>query len=218
MLKAEKLLLLLHKKFSDCKSWIEKDQVIMEVPAADLIHHCTILRSERSFEFEQLIDICGVDYLSYGTSEWETRGATSNGFERAVTTEQPASSMDSKSRFEVVYNLLSVTLNHRLRLKVTAIGDPPMVPSVIDIWKSADWYEREAFDLFGILFKGHPDLRRLLTDYGFVGHPFRKDYPLIGEVEMRYDAKERRVVYEPVSIEPRVLVPKTIRKQDVTNG
>jgi len=111
----------------------------------------------------------------------------------------------------VVYHLLSIKHNHRIRLRTFALGEPPMVPSVIELWNSANWYEREVFDLFGILFEGHPDLRRILTDYGFIGHPFRKDFPLIGNVEMRYSAKDQRVVYEPVSIEPRILVPKTIR-------
>ena len=117
-------------------------------------------------------------------------------------------------RFAVVYHLLSHELNQRVRLRCAAHGDPPVVESVHDIWSSADWYEREAFDLFGILFDGHPDLRRILTDYGFIGHPFRKDFPLCGEVEMRYDPARRRVVYEPVSIEPRTLVPKVIREDE----
>ena len=115
------------------------------------------------------------------------------------------------ARFAVVYQLLSHERNHRLRLRTFARGDPPRVPSVIEVWSSADWYEREAFDLFGILFEGHPDLRRILTDYGFIGHPFRKDFPLSGEVEMRYDPEKKRVVYEPVGIEPRTLVPRVIR-------
>jgi NADH-quinone oxidoreductase subunit C len=121
---------------------------------------------------------------------------------------------DSDRRFAVVYHLLSIQHNMRLRLRVYAVGDLPRVDSVIGIWASANWFEREAFDLYGILFRGHPDLRRILTDYGFVGHPFRKDFPLIGQVEMRYDPEKRRVVYEPVSVEPRTLVPKVIREDN----
>ena len=159
----------------------------------------------------------GVDYLTFGQSDWTTDSATSSGFSRGRT--QPASGTpavpdaDGQDRAsQSVYHLLSVTHNQRLRLRAFAeSGEPPMLDSVVGIWSSADWFEREAFDLFGIMFRGHPDLRRILTDYGFIGHPFRKDFPLIGNVEVRYDAEKGRVVYEPVSIEPRTLVPRVIR-------
>ncbi len=187
--------------------------------SGDLLDCARILRDDRALRFEMLMDICGVDYLSYGRAEWDTASATSTGFSRGVHQEQRAGTdkiantqYRPESRFAIVYHLLSVTHNHRVRLKIfCADEDRPMVDSVISIWSSAGWYEREAFDLFGILFFGHPDLRRILTDYGFIGHPFRKDFPLIGNVEMRYDPSKGRVVYEPVSIEPRTLVPKTIR-------
>ena len=175
----------------------------------------TCLRDEEGFRFETLIDLCGIDYLTYGQAEWDTKNATSSGFSRAVVQEtvipNPSEVFESR-RFAVVYHLLSVSANYRLRLRVfTGEANPPVLPSVTDIWRSADWYEREAFDLYGILFEGHPDLRRLLTDYGFIGHPFRKDFPLSGNVEVKYDPDKGRVVYQPVSIEPRVLVPKIIR-------
>ena len=178
------------------------------------------LRDEAPWKFEELIDLCGVDYLDYGRDEWNTETATSSGFSRGVEpSAAPAVERGLKSdapaverRFAVVYHLLSITHNHRLRLRAWCEpGEPPMIDSVIDVWKAADWYEREAFDLYGILFRGHPDLRRILTDYGFIGHPFRKDFPLSGNVEVRYDPAKGRVVYEPVTIEPRTLVPKVIR-------
>jgi NADH-quinone oxidoreductase subunit C len=174
-------------------------------------HHLLFIAKElqQQYQFEQLVDVCGVDYLHYGASEWRTDEATGTGFERAVSEIIPTW---PGKRFAAVYHLLSVTHNHRIRLKVMLDDDDPRVPSVVSVWASALWYEREAFDLFGIVFEGNPDLRRILTDYGFVGHPFRKDFPLIGEVEMRYDAKEGRVIYEPVSISPRILVPKIIRE------
>lgn len=145
------------------------------------------LRDDEDFAFEECVDVCGVDYSDYGNGDWEG------------------------PRFAVVYHLLSVTNNHRLRLKVFIDGEPPIIDSVVGIWSSANWFEREAFDLFGIVFDGHPDLRRILTDYGFVGHPFRKDFPLIGQVEMRYDPEQKRVIYEPVSIDPRINQPRVIR-------
>jgi NADH-quinone oxidoreductase subunit C len=173
------------------------------------------LRGEPEFCFEQLIDLCGVDYLTYGLDEWTTESATESGFSRGVVREavilDEADTFDPR-RFAVVYHLLSLEHNARLRLRVfTGLENPPVVDSVVDVWNSANWFEREAFDLYGILFDGHPDLRRILTDYGFIGHPFRKDFPLIGTVEVRYDAKKGRVAYQPVTIEPRTLVPKVIR-------
>lgn len=188
------------------------DIVTVELSVNYLLEVSTVLRDEPSFKFELLLDICGVDYLKYGVSHWRTEETTNTGFSRGYDRDQLEQIIPwNKPRFATVYHLLSITNNHRLRLKVYIDGEPPLVPSVIKIWNSADWYEREAFDLFGIVFDGHPDLRRLLTDYGFVGHPFRKDFPLIGEVELRYDAAQQRCVYEPVGIQSRVLVPKVIR-------
>ena len=258
-------------------------ELTFEVAAEALVEVCTALRDDAEWGFEQLIDLCGVDYLQYGRTEWNTETATFRGFSRGVdrgtgralafergesaltrpsadlsrqtgrgesadadpaltrpaadlsrqtgrgesadadpALTRPAADLseptaggqaeDEERRFAVVYHLLSIRTNRRLRLRAwCAPGEPPMIDSVIEIWKSADWFEREAFDLFGILFRGHPDLRRLLTDYGFLGHPFRKDFPLSGNVEVRYDPNKGRVVYEPVSIEPRTLVPRVIR-------
>lgn len=188
------------------------DELTLEVPAANLLSVCRALRDEPSLQFSLLVDICGVDYLDYGVSQWQTEKTTLTGFSRAVdaTGAQQPIAWD-KPRFAIVYHLLSLAHNQRLRLRVFAENDPPIIDSVISIWDAANWYEREAFDLYGILFNGHPDLRRILTDYGFIGHPFRKDFPLIGQVEMRYDATLARCVYEPVSIQPRTLVPKVIR-------
>lgn len=186
-------------------------ELTLVLEAADLVPVCTALRDQAHFCFEQLTDLCGVDYAALGRSQWETDLASTSGFGRGVDRE-PDLELDSPRRFAVVYHLLSMQHNRRLRIKVFAQGTPPMVDSVVGIWPVADWFEREAFDLFGILFKGHPDLRRILTDYGFVGHPFRKDFPLSGQVAMRYDPEQQRVVYEPVEIEPRVLVPRVIRE------
>lgn len=189
-------------------------EVTIELNKADLRETCLALRDETAFEFKQLIDIAAVDYLGYGQAQWETRQSTSNGFDRAVDRRQQMVVPESKKRFAVVYHLLSLSNNQRLRIKIFIEENELVVDSVIEIWSSANWPEREAYDLFGILFTGHPDLRRILTDYGFVGHPFRKDFPLSGYVEVRYDAEKGRVVYEPVDIEPRVLVPKVIREDN----
>ena len=170
------------------------------------------LHDEPAWAFAQLIDLSGVDYLDFGRDEWNTHSATSSGFSRGVERVEREVPAQPTRRFAVAYHLLSITHNRRLRLRAWCEpGEPPLIDSVIDIWKSADWYEREAFDLYGIVFRGHPDLRRLLTDYGFIGHPFRKDFPLSGNVEVRYDPAKGRVVYEPVSIAPRTLVPRVIR-------
>ena len=189
------------------------DEVTIEVAAEHLHHVCKQLRDVDVFRFEQLIDVCGLDYLDYGKSEWVTAKASSKGFERAALRTQKLNVLKRQGpRFAVVYHLLSLQHNQRLRVKVLLKQEPLIVPSVTDIWPAANWFEREAYDFFGILFEGHPDLRRILTDYGFNGHPFRKDFPLSGYVEMRYDATEQRVIYEKVDIEPRVLVPKVIRQ------
>jgi len=188
-------------------------EVTLEVSVHHLSAIMRLLRDDPVFHFEMLMDLCGVDYSHYGVSEWVTNDSTRTGFSRGTSDIQEMAALLSrqKPRFAVVYHLLSLRHNCRLRVRTFALSENPFVPSVVDIWNSANWYEREAFDLFGIVFEGHPDLRRILTDYGFIGHPFRKDFPLIGQVEMRYCATEKRVIYEPVSIEPRTLVPKTIR-------
>ncbi|MEM7279065.1 MAG: NADH-quinone oxidoreductase subunit C, partial [Pseudomonadota bacterium] len=187
----------------------------LEIEPEALIETCTRLRDAEALKFEMLIDLCGVDYLHYGHSEWQTESATDTGFSRGVEREPVIADYESSfapRRFAVVVHLLSVTHNTRLRLRCyTGEINPPVVPSLVPIWSGANWFEREAFDLFGIVFEGHPDLRRLLTDYGFIGHPFRKDFPLSGSVEVRYDPELGRVAYQPVSIEPRTLVPKVIR-------
>lgn len=201
-------------------------ELTLEIGRENLLHVAKTLRDEKDLGFDLLVDVCGVDYLQYGLDEWETKEATMTGFERGVDRSMmtnPAS-RDAKNanfgqdekhfktpRFAAVYHLLSITNNHRIRLRVLLDEHDLVVPSVVDIWPAANWFEREAYDLFGIMFKGHPDLRRILTDYGFVGHPFRKDFPLIGNVEVRYDGNLKRVIYEPVSIEARVLEPKVIR-------
>ena len=203
---------------------LDRQEITIEVSSAKAISVFIALRDELDFAFEQVMDICGIDYSTYGEAEWATNESTSKGFSRGVAERATGrgsaaiqSTVDQRvanqNRFAVVYQLLSVSLNQRVRVRIFAAdNDLPVVPSVVAIWAAAAWYEREAFDLYGIVFEGHPDLRRILTDYGFIGHPFRKDFPLIGHVEMRYDPERGRVVYEPVSIEPRVLVPRVIRK------
>jgi NADH-quinone oxidoreductase subunit C len=168
-------------------------ELTLELTRGELRKAAKRLRDDNLFRFEQLIDVCGVDYSTY----------------RAESPE----GVRPGPRFAVVYHLLSVSRNQRLRLQVFLDDQLPVVDSVVDLWPSANWFEREAFDLFGIVFEGHPDLRRLLTDYGFIGHPFRKDFPLSGHVEMRYDPEKGRVVYQPVSIEPRINVPRVIREE-----
>lgn len=214
---AEALAARIQKRFGatpeDCA--VRNGQVTLRVSAEGLKSVCLALRDEKEFAFAQLVDVCAVDYLDYGLADWETsESATAEGFSRGVERREDREAKTGLTRYVVVYHLLSHANNLRLRLKVEAQGEPPRVESVTDIWNSANWFEREAFDLFGILFDGHPDLRRILTDYGFIGHPFRKDFPLTGEVEVRYDPEKRRVVYEPVSIEPRTLVPRVIRHDE----
>lgn len=212
----------LEERFGDQLKISGKGSTVLtaEVAVGQWLEVARILRDEETFSFEQLTDLCGVDYLGYGQDEWETRDATSEGFSRGVDALGPGrfswkelpEAEHVENRFAVVVHLMSIRHNRRLRLKTFA-GDEgmPIVPSLVDVWNSANWYERETFDLLGIVFEGHPDLRRILTDYGFTGHPFRKDFPLIGNVTVRYDEEQRRVVYEPVEIEPRVLVPRVIR-------
>ncbi|HHQ41727.1 MAG TPA: NADH-quinone oxidoreductase subunit C [Chromatiales bacterium] len=212
---AEKLAERIRGRFGEavraCK--VALGEVTAEVAPERLVEVCTALRDEPELRFEQLMDLCGVDYLAYGQSDWETTEASATGFSRGRGREPGEGPRWKGPRFAVVYHLLSVTHNRRLRLRVFAPDDEfPVVPTVTGVWPSANWYEREAFDLFGIVFEGHPDLRRILTDYGFVGHPFRKDFPLSGHVEVRYDPERGRVVYEPVSIEPRVNAPRVIRR------
>jgi NADH-quinone oxidoreductase subunit C len=173
-------------------------ELTLEVRRDEIIPVCTRLRDDPALAFTQLMDVCGVDYLEYGR---ESAAGTRSG-----------------PRFAAVYHLLSMKYNRRVRLRAWLDDEMPLIASVTGIWNSANWYEREAFDLFGIVFEGHPDLRRILTDYGFVGHAFRKDFPLIGQVEMRYDPEKQRVVYQPVSIEPRILVPRVIREEGFAKG
>ena len=194
--------------------------VVCTVPLESWIEVAKALRDDSVFQFEQCMDLCGVDYFTYGEAEWQTDGVSSTGFSRGIHGKGPGRfswherrQESMPQRFAVVAQLLSIHHNRRLTIQCYAPDEGMlMVPSLIDIWPSVNWFEREAFDLFGIIFKGHPDLRRILTDYGFIGHPFRKDFPLIGNVEVIYDEDKERVVYQPVSIEPRVLVPKTIRR------
>lgn len=195
-----------------CSLYDANNELTLEVASVDLFNTLKELRDNAFFQFDTLIDLCGVDYSAFGLTEWKTEKATSQGFSRARTSEAHDSPLEPK--LAVVYHLLSTTLNQRVRVKVFCNEEQPIIPSVIDLWAGANWLEREAYDLFGLLFEGHPDLRRILTDYGFVGHPFRKDFPVSGHVEMRYDAKLKRCVYEPVDLEPRVLVPKVIREDN----
>ena len=165
-------------------------ELTIVVRAADVVAVMKTLRDTQNLRFEQMMDLCGLDYLDYGDGAWTGK------------------------RFAVVYHLMSVSLNQRVRVRVFAEEDAfPVLPSVTDVWSCANWFEREAFDLYGIVFTGHPDLRRLLTDYGFVGNPFRKDFPLSGHVEMKYDPAQQRVVYQPVSIEAREVTPRIVRDE-----
>ena len=190
------------------------DELCYEVQPEQLKEACLALRDTAELKFEMLIDLAGIDYLEYGDTEWKTYSATATGFSRGVNRGATRAPHDG-ARFAVAYQLLSISLNQRVRLRSRCVdAEDPMIDSVVDVWPGANWFEREAFDLFGILFSGHPDLRRILTDYGFIGHPFRKDFPLIGNVEVRYDAEKQRVIYEPVSIEPRTLVPRVIRNDN----
>lgn len=215
-----------------------RQQLIAEIAPNDWVESCILLRDTDGMEFDTLIDVCGVDFLGYGDDEWETAEASGGGFSRGVDHLGPgrfawADRPEAESiprRYAAVVQLLSTRHNLRLRLRCyPEQSDFPVVPTLTEVWASANWFEREAFDLFGIVFEGHPDLRRIMTDYGFIGHPFRKDFPLIGNVTVRYDEGLGRVVYEPTEIEPRVLVPRVIRhdsryvadggeRKEVSNG
>jgi len=228
-MQAKELLQQLQERFGDTlrDSVLLLNEVTIEIAPEDLLDTCHALRDEREFGFEQMVDVCGVDYLNFGEDEWATEETTATGFSRGVNSntaerlpgleeDLSVETPQQDRRYAAVYHLLSVTQNHRLRIRVFAPDNElPVIPSVIGLWNGVNWFEREAFDLYGILFEGHPDLRRILTDYGFIGHPFRKDFPLSGNVEVRYDPEKKRVVYQPVSIEPRVLVPKVIRGEEL---
>jgi len=198
-----------------------RGQLTVEIPRDHWLDAAYLLRDEPALAFGQLTDLCGIDYLGYGDDEWETAEATGTGFSRAADAlgpgrfswEERPEAGEIRNRFAVVVHLLSHGHNRRLRLRCFAPDNSlPVLPSLIEVWNSVNWYEREAFDLFGIVFEGHPDLRRIMTDYGFIGHPFRKDFPLIGNVTVRYDEDKGRVIYEPVEIEPRVTVARVVRR------
>ncbi|MGV8959272.1 MAG: NADH-quinone oxidoreductase subunit C [Stenotrophomonas sp.] len=220
----------LSARFSGAQVFVveSRGEVTLEVSAADW--HATALALRDEFGFEQLVDLCGVDYLGYGSAEWDTSDVSAQGFSRGVegsavgrfawgefptreTSDGAQPQPMPQQRFAVVAQLRSYKNNQLLRMRCYAPSEElPVVASLTDVWAGVNWFEREAFDLFGVIFEGHPDLRRILTDYGFVGHPFRKDFPLIGNVEVRYDEEKKRVIYEPVtSVEPRVGVPRVIR-------
>ncbi|MDZ7790219.1 MAG: NADH-quinone oxidoreductase subunit C [Xanthomonadales bacterium] len=196
-------------------------RLVVEIPRDHWLDAAWLLRDEPDLAFEQLIDLCGVDYLGYGDDEWETAEATGQGYSRAAdelgpgrfSWEERPEAEEIQNRFAAVVQLLSLRHNRRVCLRCYAPDNEfPVLPSLIEVWNSVNWYEREAFDLYGIVFEGHPDLRRIMTDYGFIGHPFRKDFPLIGNVTVRYDEDKGRVVYEPVEIEPRVTVARVVRR------
>ena len=185
----ETIALVLGDKAKSVKA--ELGELTVTVKAADYLGAAGLLRDAPGCQFEQLMDLCGVDYSEYKNGQYDSL------------------------RYCVTVHLLSISLNQRVRLKVFCADDDfPVVDSVNSIWNSANWYEREAFDLFGIIFEGHQDLRRILTDYGFIGHPFRKDFPITGHVEMRYDAEQKRVIYQPVTIEPREMIPRVLREEN----
>lgn len=203
----------LQQHFTDLPLNVAFDEVTLTLTPESLLATVIVLKDNKDFAFEQLQDVCGIDYLDYGFSEWTVEKATGQGFERAAQRVQKQNVLGRVGpRFGVAYQLLSLTYQWRLRLLVLADEPNLIIPSLTSIWPSANWFERETFDLFGIVFEGHPDLRRILTDYGFVGYPFRKDFPLSGHVEVRYDAELGQVIYDPVDIEPRILVPKIIRR------
>ncbi len=198
-----------------------QDMLTYSIESENILHVMSTLKNNEKLLFKQLIDICAVDYMQYGKTEWKTMDATSTGYSRGVKSTSHgrikfSDDMENegmKNRFSVIYHLLSISNNFRVRIKIHIKNDTLTIPSVTSIWDAANWYEREAYDLFGIFFDGHPDLRRILTDYGFIGFPFRKDFPLVGNIQIRYDPESQKIIYEPVDIEPRVLVPKVIREK-----
>ena len=199
----------------------QADILTLRVKKDYLLSIMNSLKTNEELLFNQLTDICGVDYSLFGKPEWKTKEVTSSGYSRGIKASshgrikfgETVDALNTEDRFCVCYHLLSIKYNRRIRVKVYINEDPQILPSVTSIWSSADWYEREAFDLFGILFENHPDLRRILTDYGFIGHPFRKDFHLVGNTQIRYDPNLKKIIQEPVDIEPRVLVPKVIREK-----
>ena len=199
----------------------QADILTLRVKKDYLLSIMNSLKTNEELLFNQLTDICGVDYSLFGKPEWKTKEVTSSGYSRGIKASshgrikfgETVDALNTEDRFCVCYHLLSIKYNRRIRVKVYINEDTLILPSVTSIWSSADWYEREAFDLFGILFENHPDLRRILTDYGFIGHPFRKDFPLVGNTQIRYDPNLKKIIQEPVDIEPRVLVPKVIREK-----
>jgi NADH-quinone oxidoreductase subunit C len=193
---------------------LKLDEVTLTVQPDNWIALATLLKEHQALDCAMLIDLCGIDYLHYGQGEWTTHTAADQGFSRARQPIQPNTFTGAKGRFAVVYHLLSLTHRHRVRVIVRLPKQSTAMMSVCNLWPAANWFERETFDLFGIEFSDHPDLRRILTDYGFIGHPFRKDFPVHGKVELRYDAKLEQCVYEPVSIKKRNVIPKIIRTDD----
>tara|TARA_B110000008_G_scaffold175960_1_gene175546 strand:+ start:262 stop:969 length:708 start_codon:yes stop_codon:yes gene_type:complete len=218
---------LFDKNFSKFSFNFENESTVV-FEEENLIEIMTILHENEQLRFEILVDIIAVDYSDYGVSEWNSKNANNKGYSRGIKKDSSGrytyetakkNHNQPKKRFAAIYNLLSITSNFRLNAKFYCNEDnTPSLPSVTSIWSSADWYEREAYDLLGIVFTNHPDLRRLLTDYGFIGHPLRKDFPLIGNVEVNYDLDKERVIYQPVTIKPRVLIPKVIRDNNKEEG
>jgi len=198
--------------------YVESDMITLTVDKSNLKKVLKILKESKNLEFTQLTDLCAVDLIEYGKSEWETNETTSKGYNRGIKPQSHSRidfvSEEAKEEYKlcVVYHLLSMNLNQRIRVKCNLEDDSLIIPSTTEIFASADWYEREAYDLFGVLFEGHKDLRRILTDYGFIGHPFRKKFPLIGNTQVTYDPEQKKVVNVPVDISSRTLVPKVIRK------
>lgn len=187
-------------------------EITIEVKPGDIQDVCKVLKFDKELAFDQLMDICAVDYSQFGEGEWDTNDATASGYSRAKSKLRTKTA--KPNRFAVVYHLQSLKHNWRVRIKSFLTNDNEKISSVCSIWASANWYEREAFDLFGIFFEDHPDLRRIITDYGFVGHPFRKDFPLVGHVEMRYDAEQGRCIYDKVEIKNRVVIPRVVRNSN----
>lgn len=217
----EKLLSDIKQQFPSTilNSKIACDQATVELLPEKILVVCQALKDD--YGFEQLVDLCGVDYSAFGKADWETKNASNTGFSRGVSSgvskTETTAQTDRDRGFAVVYHFLSLQHNQRIRVRCMLNDTPAKIDSVTNIWSSANWYEREAFDLFGILFDGHPDLRRILTDYGFIGHPLRKDFPLQGNVEVIYDEEKKRVVYQPVTISNRILVPRVIRQEKQNN-